>query len=421
MSGKTRKRKGPRPSGVLTRNQFAQHLINQVRRIHPRTTFSYDREAFAIVSDAGDAYVSQLGLTRFYEIYRDAPGAQRACVLNRALGVAQAVIPAKFSDAASRLLPRVRMRVHYDIKRARAETPESGHQKPCCSPLTDDAAVDVVQDYPEVMLSCDEQVLHRWQITFDKALTQAKENLTERLCDRPWDELGVGVYACQNHDPFNSSRLVLPEQFADLKVQGEPVAMIPLPSILIVTGSEDEDGLGRMAHKNSLLIADSLQRRRPFLSGMAMVLRKSRWQPFLPPQAHPLHHVFSLMAIRTMQRDCAVQAAGLVGVMWGDLAAAPIFEIALNTAGRFVSLSTWPRDTEAFLPQTDMVSFDGASGRGEDSAVPAVPWKRVMKIVGCLMQPTELYPPRFRVTEYPTQRQIEWLMGSAEPVVRVNK
>jgi hypothetical protein len=53
---------------------------------------------------------------------------------------------------------------------------------------------------------------------------------------------GTSVYRAKLPDELSASLICLPETIKKLKVKGDHVAMLPVASVLYVTGSKDEDG-----------------------------------------------------------------------------------------------------------------------------------------------------------------------------------
>jgi hypothetical protein len=56
----------------------------------------------------------------------------------------------------------------------------------------------------------------------------------------------------------------------------------------------------------------------------------------------------------------------------------------------------------AWLPQTDILAFM----RDPQDKPRMFSWDRVVGVVGDMMEPLDMYPPRFRVSEFPTEEQI---------------
>jgi len=65
----------------------------------------------------------------------------------------------------------------------------------------------------------------------------------------------------------------------------------------------------------------------------------------------------------------------------------------------------WSEGVDSLLPKTDLVFFyrDG----DEDGDIPAqVEWDQVQAAFGDLMEPLDMYPPRFRVREFPGEERL---------------
>ena len=73
-----------------------------------------------------------------------------------------------------------------------------------------------------------------------------------------------------------------------------------------------------------------------------------------------------------------------------------------------MSYAVWTESVESLLPQTDLVVFGGMEGEPT-----MVPWSRVLEEVGHLLEPLDIYPPRYRVREFPSAEQLA-AMGSVD-------
>jgi hypothetical protein len=61
------------------------------------------------------------------------------------------------------------------------------------------------------------------------------------------------------------------------------------------------------------------------------------------------------------------------------------------------------------LPQTDLVALIEPQRKREPFLVP---WPDLAEIAGDLMKPEDIYPPRFRVDEFPRAEQLQALGSS---------
>ena len=59
--------------------------------------------------------------------------------------------------------------------------------------------------------------------------------------------------------------------------------------------------------------------------------------------------------------------------------------------------------SNTLLPETDKVGF----AKPPQDVVAFGTWEKVREVLGHLMEPTEAYPPRWHVTEFPNQEQSE--------------
>jgi hypothetical protein len=74
--------------------------------------------------------------------------------------------------------------------------------------------------------------------------------------------------------------------------------------------------------------------------------------------------------------------------------------------GDVFSYCVWSKGVDSYLPRTHKVMFyeDGKEG------VIGGDWDTVARVVGRLMEPVEdMYPPRWRVREFPTPAELEQL------------
>ena len=68
--------------------------------------------------------------------------------------------------------------------------------------------------------------------------------------------------------------------------------------------------------------------------------------------------------------------------------------------GRFLSYAVWTQSIESLLPQSDLVVFGGMDGEPT-----MVPWCKMTEEVGHLLEPLDMYPPRYCVREFPSAEQ----------------
>ena len=77
--------------------------------------------------------------------------------------------------------------------------------------------------------------------------------------------------------------------------------------------------------------------------------------------------------------------------------------------GRIQSYSVWSKGVDSLLPKTDIVHFFVPSGQDKGELAASAPWERVREVLGDHMHDAALYPPRFRVREFPSPHELTTL------------
>ena len=74
-----------------------------------------------------------------------------------------------------------------------------------------------------------------------------------------------------------------------------------------------------------------------------------------------------------------------------------------------MTYSVWSRGSLVLLPRTDQIAFiqDGKDPLMAD-------WDRVVDVMADSMEPLDIYPERFRVSDFPTDEQLA-AMGATTP------
>ena len=95
--------------------------------------------------------------------------------------------------------------------------------------------------------------------------------------------------------------MLLPELLLSLGLQGDPVAMLPNRSTLLVAGSDDRDGLAAMGEFAATLIDKPR-----FLSGIPLKFSDGGWSTF-DPYDSPSALAFARLRLKTLARTYAQQ------------------------------------------------------------------------------------------------------------------
>lgn len=203
-----------------------------------------------------------------------------------------------------------------------------------------------------------------------------------------------------NHDGYDASRLQLTDMIRQFKLRGNPIAMIPSRENLVVVGSEDAEGVSRM-----LKMANEAVKQPHAISGIALRLVGEDWVPWLPDVSHPLYKGFQRFHLQTLGQNYAEQKElldKLYQKTGKDIFVAS-FSVTQAKDGTVRSWAAWAADvTDAMLPKTDVLLL-GRSGGGKPRMVQ---WQKAMDVAGDLLEPLDIYPFRYRVREFPTEKQL---------------
>ena len=207
--------------------------------------------------------------------------------------------------------------------------------------------------------------------------------------------------------PPDAYRLLLLDSIRQMPVKGDHVAMVPNRDTLIVTGAEDEEGLKGMI----ALAKDALQQPR-MISGLAFCLVGDEWLPWLPDASHPTYGELRTLQVQSHGQDYSEQKSLLDRLhekTKQDIFVASFSAMEHKDTKELTTYCVWSRGVLALLPRTDLIAF---VQEGKDPLM--AKWDRVAEVVGHLMEPLDIYPQRFQVSDFPTDEQLA-AMGAATP------
>ena len=259
--------------------------------------------------------------------------------------------------------------------------------------------IGIVYDLPEAMRSIPQASLDAWGVTFYEAMEAAMENLLSLEGKFIGPESGEGVYLSATGDNYDASRLLIKDAIRHFQVKGDHIAMVPNRENLIVVGSEDVAGLAGMVK----LAAKALKEPRP-ISGIALRLDGDEWTPWMPPPSHPSYKDFPELRLQTLGHDYAQQKDMLdkLHAKNGEDVFVANFSAIKSPDGKLFSYATWTATTNSLLPKTDVLVLGRIGGN-----IAMVEWEKVVDVAGDLMEPLDIYPPRFRVRGFPSEKQLK--------------
>jgi hypothetical protein len=317
-------------------------------------------------------------------------------------------LPADFEDVHPDLLPVVRSRFYLESVTLQSQV-RGGDDFPVPQQLVGDhLSLSLVYDLPSAMRSIIQDDLDKWGVTFYEAVEAARRNL-EQMGNISFASLqndaGEGVYFSATGDNYDASRLVMLDLVRKFQVRGDYIAMVPNRDTLVVTGSEDEAGLGVMIK----VAEDSFDKPRP-ISTVALRLEGDGWESWLPPPGSPLYAKFHELRVRTLGMEYNDQKElldKLHETTNEELFVATYTAVQHKESGRISSYSVWADGVPTLLPETDDVLLLRGDPQADDIQVVASgPFGRVREVAGDLMRPLGIYPERYQLREFPTAQQL---------------
>ena len=380
-----------------TKDEFAKLMTDRIRQTGEKGKIVYEPEEFRLRGE-GKTYAAMF-LANAYQEYCAADVDSREYVVKhyvRNWFAASKEMPEEFEDVKPDLLPVVRSRAHFELNSLEFESGSTLNWP--YEVLGEHFGIGIVYDLPESMRSIPQASLDAWGVTFYEALEAAMENLLSLDAKFVGPQSGKGVYLSATCDNYDASRLLMKDAIRHFQVAGDHIAMIPNRENLIVVGLEDVQGLAGMAK----LAAKAMKEPRP-ISGIALRLDGDEWTPWLPPLFHPCYKDFRELQLQSLGQDYASQKDMLdkLHAKNGEEVFVANFSAIKRPDGKLFSYATWTETTNSLLPKTDVLVL----GRiGQEPRM--VAWEKVVEIVGDMMEAVDIYPPRFRVREFPTEQQL---------------
>ena len=232
----------------------------------------------------------------------------------------------------------------------------------------------------------------------------ARDNLWA-ISNRDFQLVAPGVHVSNWHDSYDASRLFLHDLIWQLPVRGSHVAMTPTRNDLIVTGSDDPEGLAAMASIATACLSDPR-----FITGAAVRLENNKWISYMPPADSRAYEMFRRVALVGFGRDYQQQGELLTDSLSPEDSGTHIGRFLLfetMDSKKVSSKTLWIEGCRNILPRVDQVMFMARDKNDEFRSLGQCTWQAVQTALGDMIQPTEDYPPRFLTTGFPTEEQIK--------------
>jgi hypothetical protein len=387
-----------------SKKNFAKQYIERLKARGWQSEAIYDSDRFAIVlgDDAGTAFLDTV-----YREWRDLPKSKRFDHLDRAVAwVFERQSSDDYDKISSSLLPVIRNRCQFDNQWrddavGMKEDFFAGVSKPFCDVLT----VALAIDRPSAIQIVSAEIQSRWGRPFDEVLSIAIENLRARSPSR-FERAEGGFFTSAYDDHYDASRLLLPELFQGLPLQGDPVAVAVARSGIVVAGSEEYGALDAMA---AFVEARLEQETRP-ISYLPLILRQGTWRPCDTDGAS----FAALDRLRARQDlwDYKVQKELLEAQF--ERTGREVFVATLNglrDGGQIRTWTTWTSAAASLLPEADAVAM-APELRGQTIVRF---WSDIQEQCGPLKAEPGMYPPRYLVEVGPSVAGWERLSQCEHP------
>jgi uncharacterized protein YtpQ (UPF0354 family) len=391
-----------------TRDGFAQLVIRRFAKAG-MSDLEYRESDFSIQRPGTSNAVF---LYNVYQNYCQADPRGRTTLLNRFVSAfaADSKIPTDLESAKKTFMPVLRDFRYISLSRLALESRGTTdvHLTPEL-PFAPELSVLCACDFQDSISLVNKDKLDAWGITLEDAVVTAKENLRDRTAPNGFTRLNNGVFLGSWNDSYESARLILPDYFYRLPLQGDPVAFIPNRDILFVCGELDKAGIqfileeGAKTHfENGYPLSPSLY-----------VLREGHWEKFTPEDAGLQKQLLDLQR-RREATDYAEQQKYLTAIYERDgknifVAGCQLFK---ENDGSHFTHCVWSKDVDSLLPITDELTLFLDVGVPEGQSVDNIrlPWDEAQTHLGEFMEPVEgLIPGRVRVRKFPDSTLLEKL------------
>lgn len=381
-----------------TEADFAQQLLASLADAG-HADFVYQPSDSSLRSDAGTV----MSLANLYGEYRQTPEQERGAFVDRtARGLFPAPMAEKYADAKAFLMPSVRDAVYLDLLDIR--TPDHNVVR---REVAEELAAALVYDGESSMQFVTTGQLEDWGVTPEKAWADAIANLEARE-EKRFEEVVEGVYRSPWKDNYDPSRVLTPARLKRLRVKGDPVVFLPHRDVLIVSGSQDTDGL-----LTALDEVDEALRLPRATTGRAWRLKGEKWELFLPDPDSEAFADLKEYADDARVMDANDQKAALDEkheAEGTDLFVNTLFRVESKKTGERYTYVVLTKTVDSLMPKADWVVFVDLDKPKEQQVIGAAPWDAFRKMLGRAVQSAPLPgPDRFRVRGFPNAKQVKAL------------
>lgn len=383
---------------LVSRDEFAKLMIEALQHAGVHYPITYLPDDFRLTIN-GPYSLEIVNLRDAYDEYCAAPVDQRNELLCKHASESEGPEdpPDSWARARPYLLARVRSRASMDRRRLEDQT-VGRTRKPVERLIADHLAMELVCCSPTGHTVLEEKDLQRWGVTQDLAMNVALDNLHERT--RPaFTAVLPGLHVLEGKDSFDATCVLLPELMAGLQLKGDPVAILPNPGILMVTGAADDDGLETMAK-----MANDYDGGEHFISTIPIRWDGQAWHTYLLKPDHTHYGLFHECHLKTRLWEYSRQRKLLVKIHPGAY-----LSFLMSSDEEHVSdiylFCDWEIASPCILPRAEKILFMRKSNA---HFVPGmVDWCDFEAACGHLLTPLGVYPECYLALTAPTSGQLK--------------
>lgn len=386
--------------GRVSRQAFIKLVIRAVRADGFDKPIREDTQLFGFyLEDTG--HPQRCFLDNLYRDYLLSPRRERRALIERFVrGILHSpAIPEAWEKAKPLLRTRVRDRSFHSELVLRRQVGQMQSPEISWRSLTDHLVLELAIDHPDAIVTVSDDTLEKWGQTFDQAAIVGRENLWN-ASNEPFQRIGTYSYISTLRDTWDASRLFLHDLVWQCQVKGQHVAMVPERNVLLVSGSDDAEGLALIAN----LALEALKGGRP-MSGYPVILDGTTWRTWNPPASHsayPAMHRAMRMTDLINYGNQKSLLEKLCEKQGKDVFVATCSVVEQKDSGDYFSWATWTQSITSWLPVTDRIAFGAMGDNHQVKTMDIFDWQSVQMVCGHLLKLLEVYPLRYEVTAFPS-------------------
>ncbi|MGL6196807.1 MAG: hypothetical protein ACRC2T_18500 [Thermoguttaceae bacterium] len=391
---------------TLSRDEFASLMIEKAKEVVPDIEVDYDQQEYSLKHRSQEQQI--MYLHNAYLEYTRVGEEEKPYTIKKWLRHFLFVksLPEEFEDAVPDILPALRTRSYFELTQLRFRCQERDMPSFPYQDVGEFFGLTVSYDMHDSIAMISAKHLEDWGISFYEAMEIAIRNLSERDCAFTCLKVEgqMLVYYASNGDSFDGTRLILTDHIRSLEVYGDTIALVSNTDSLIITGSEDKLGLAFMLSQ-----AIEGNSKPHALPPILLRLENDEWAPWLPPEESEFYWMFKRFQIIANGVDYAEQQSLLAKIhkkQGKDILIGTFFVAQRENSQSVFTYTVWEKDCDMLLPKAEYIAFkDGLDENGADRTA-VIPWNTVLDTVDYMIKQQIDYPPRFLVSGYPSEKEI---------------